>query len=71
MLSTKEDILNNVGNQTCRQHPLTSMVFLSYYGINRCHYQHKLVNNILPNIFFCVQKKKETHTGLEQFGGEK
>jgi len=22
--------------------------------------------NILQNIFFCVQQKKETHTGLEQ-----
>ncbi len=25
-----------------------------------------LVTNILHNILFCVQQKKETHTGLEQ-----
>jgi len=27
--------------------------------------------NILQNIFFCVQRKKETHTGLKQHEGEK
>ncbi len=26
--------------------------------------------NILQNIFFCVQQKKQTHTGLEQLNGE-
>jgi len=25
---------------------------------------------ILQNIFLCVQKKKETHTGLQQLEGE-
>ncbi len=29
-----------------------------------------MVNNILQNIIFCVQQKKETHTGLEQLEGE-
>jgi len=29
-----------------------------------------LDTNILQNIFFCVQQKKETHTGLEQHEGE-
>ncbi len=29
-----------------------------------------LVTDILQNIFFCVQQKKETHTGLEQVKGE-
>jgi len=24
-----------------------------------------LVTNIIQNIFFCVQQKKETHTGLD------
>ncbi len=28
------------------------------------------VTNILQNIFFCVQQKKETHTGLDQVEGE-
>ncbi len=27
-----------------------------------------LFTNILQNIFFCVQQKKETHTGLKQLG---
>ncbi len=29
-----------------------------------------LFTNILQNIVFCVQQKKETHTGLEQLDGE-
>ncbi len=29
-----------------------------------------LVNNILQNIFFCVQPKKLIHTGLEKLEGE-
>ncbi len=29
-----------------------------------------LVTNILQNIIFCVQWKKEIHTGLEQREGE-
>ncbi len=28
------------------------------------------VTNILQNIFFCVQQKKETHTGFEQLEDE-
>ncbi len=26
--------------------------------------------HILQNIFFCIQQKKETHTGLERYEGE-
>ncbi len=29
-----------------------------------------LVTNILSNIFFCVQQKKETQTDLEHLEGE-
>ncbi len=29
-----------------------------------------LVTNILQNILFCAQQKRETHTGLEQLKGE-
>jgi len=29
-----------------------------------------LVTDILQNIFFCVQQKKEIHTGLKQVEGE-
>ncbi len=31
---------------------------------------YHLVTNILLNIFFCVQLKKETHTGLDQLEGK-
>jgi len=31
---------------------------------------HQLVTDILQNIFFCVQQKKEIHTGLKQLEGE-
>ncbi len=31
---------------------------------------NSLVSNILWNIFFCVQQKKEIHRDLEQFEGE-
>ncbi len=31
----------------------------------------KLFGYILQNIFFCVQQKKLTHTGLEQLKGSK
>ncbi len=34
-------------------------------GINNC-----LVTNILQNISFCVQQKKEAPKGLEQLDGE-
>jgi len=30
-----------------------------------------LVTDVHQNVFFCVQQKKETHTGLEQLVGEK
>ena len=30
----------------------------------------RLVTNFLQNIFFCVQQKKESHTGFEQHEGE-
>jgi len=29
-----------------------------------------LIADILQNIFFCVQEKKEIHTGLKQLEGE-
>ncbi len=29
-----------------------------------------LITNILQNIFFCAQQKKERHTGLEQLKGK-
>ncbi len=31
---------------------------------------HQLVTNILQNIFYCVQQKKESHWSLEQLEGE-
>jgi len=28
-----------------------------------------IASNLLQNVFLCVQRKKETHTGLQQLGG--
>jgi len=68
LLNTEKDILKNVGNQTVdgshwipyrkKKIPLKSMASVN------C-----LVTNNLQNIFYCVQQKKETHTGLEQHEG--
>ncbi len=37
----------------------------SQYGPETTYFTY-----ILQNIIFCAQQKKETHTGLEQLGGE-
>ncbi len=42
-----------------------SIIFHSMEVSGRC-----LVTNILQNIIFCDQQKKETSTGLEQTEGE-
>jgi len=62
LLNTKEDILNY--NQTVDGLQWKKILWKSMGSIN-C-----LVTNGLQNIFFCVQQKKETHTGLEQLEGE-
>jgi len=36
-----------------------------YYG-SKCGPVNCLITNILQNIIFCVQEKKEIHTGLQQ-----
>ncbi len=48
----KEDILNNVGNQTM-------------YGL-KIHCNRNLVTKILQSIFFHILQEKESHAGLEQ-----
>ncbi len=45
-------------------HSILSLLWKSMATVN-C-----LVTNFLKNIFFCVQQKKETHTGLEQLEDE-
>ncbi len=61
MLNIKEDILKSAGNQTVDgSHWLHSIAFP--VETNNCLF--------LQNIFFCVQHKKETHTGLEWREGE-
>jgi len=57
MLNTKEDILKNDWNQTVVWHHSRNK---KYYGSQWC------LPIIPQNIFFCVQQKKETHTGLQQ-----
>jgi len=57
LLNTKEVLLKKMGNQTvARQKKKGSIKCLFTY--------------ILQKFFFCVQLKKETHTGLEQLEGE-
>ncbi len=38
-------------------------VFFSYYG---SHGVSCLITSIVPDILFCIQQQKESHTGLEQ-----
>ncbi len=62
-LSSIEYILKNVNNETVEDvdfHSTEKILWKLMATIN-C-----LVTNILRNIFFCVQQKKETHTGLNQ-----
>ncbi len=69
MLNTKEDILKNVEESNSCWSPLTSRVgkeiLWKSVGTINC-----LITSILQNIFFYVQHKKETHTGLEWHEGE-
>ncbi len=52
----KEDISNNVGNQTM-------------YGL-KIHCNRNLVTKILQSIFFHILQEKESHAGLEQHENE-
>jgi len=49
------------------RHLTVAIDFHSIFYSNQINF---LVTDILQNIFFCVQQKKETHTGLEQPEGE-
>jgi len=46
---------------------MDSIDFFSYYG---SQWGPSTVSDILQNIFFCVQQKKEILTGLKQLEGE-
>ncbi len=59
MLATKQLLVATDLHSTEKQKLCKSM------AISNC-----LVTNILQNIFFCVQQKKETHTGLARHEGE-
>jgi len=41
-----------------------------YFGRKSMGYINDLVTDILQNIVFCVQQKREIHTGLKQLKGE-
>jgi len=59
LLNTKEDILSNVGNQKVA---IDQSIFI---------FPRMEINGWRQlNIFFCVQWKKETNSGLEQHKGE-
>jgi len=59
LLNTKDCILKKMGSQTVNVHSMEKKYYGSQWGPS-------LLTNILQNIFFCVQQKKEIHTGLEQ-----
>ncbi len=46
------------------------MVAIALHSNNDTMEVNCLITNILQNIFFCVQQKKETHTGLKRHKGE-
>ncbi len=64
MLNAKEDILNNSEEQFLVPtdiHVGKEMLRKSLWTIN------SLITSIIQNIFFYVQQKKETYTGLEWY----
>ncbi len=65
VLQTKDDILKNVGNQIVAG---SHWLFIVWNKIlwNSMAAVNCLVTNIVHNIFFCVQQKKETYTGLNK-----
>ncbi len=50
--------------------PMTSIVFISLLWESQWGPTNVWLFQIMQNIFFCVQHKKETYTGLEQYEGE-
>ncbi len=58
LLSTKEDFLKNVSKQTVDS------------DFQKKKKNYCLVTNILQNIVFCVQQRKETCADLQQMDGE-
>jgi len=63
LVNTKEYILRNVGNQTV-DGPIDFYITLKVNG------PHQLFGYPFFNmIIFCVQQKKETHSGLEPLEG--
>jgi len=50
-MNTKEDALNNA---------VTKQLMVSV------HFYRIILMDILPNIVFCVQQKRETHTGSSE-----
>jgi len=63
LLNTKEDILKNLGNQT-----VLAVLFFheSQWGPSTVW-----LPTVFKISFFCVQQKKEIHTGLEQHEGDR
>jgi len=63
-LNTKEDILKNVIEKL-----MVAIVFSPHFE-RQCAINCLGIND-LQNIFFCVQQKKETRSGLGQLKGDK
>ncbi len=62
MFIIKEDISKNADNQIVNGPHWIPLHFFPYY--------RSQFSKILQNIFICVQKKKETYTGLERREGQ-
>jgi len=62
--------LKNMCNQTVDMGPIDFHSMGKKIQCNSKGPINCLVSEFLQNIFFCVQPKKEIHTGLEQHKGE-
>ncbi len=67
--NTKYHILKYACNQTVSSPPRLALYFISRLWKSMAAV-NSVVTSILLNMIFCVQQKKETHTGLDQHEGE-
>ncbi len=67
--NTKYHILKYAGNQTDSSPPRLPLYFISRLWKSMAAV-NSVVTSILLNMLFCVQQKKETHTGLDPHEGE-
>ncbi len=64
LLNIKEDTLKNDGNQFLV--PIDSSYSVFFHTMEVMGPSNCLITSIVPNILFCIQQQKKSHTGLEQ-----